>query len=237
MNAIISKFAKAKAQGFLRTVEVQFNHFVPAWVFRYSKGDIYEFDIEKLKSLGHKSRESQNDGLIAQCLSEIADPKERMRLRKFTWNSVPIETTGNDLGYVVYDANEPGKILAGLWASVGSFSENNLGVEFHFEDDQAWLYCAFVHSDARGRGVYKKLISFAANDLQHRGFSQLLGIVQPWNKISRSMHEKQSRRVCGTMSAIRIGSLVWVSNAGKISVDRKLVTNPSSNPANVAIQS
>lgn len=48
MNAIFSKFNKAKTQGFARTLEVQFNQFVPPWVLRYSKGDIYDLDIERL---------------------------------------------------------------------------------------------------------------------------------------------------------------------------------------------
>jgi len=233
MKSIQSKFAKVRAQGFLRTMEVQFNRFVPSWVFRYSKGDIYDLSIEKLKSLGLKSKD--DDSLIAKCLDSNAGEELRLQLRDFTWNSVPIETTGNDIGYAIYDADEPGKLLAGLWAAPESFLEDNLGVKFEFAEEQAWLYCAFVHADARGRGVYKKLISFAAADLQERGFKQLLGIVQPWNRISRLMHEKQSRGIIGRMSAIRIGSLVWVSNVGNLEVSRSLVTNPGNEPTVVSI--
>lgn len=240
-TSIQSKFSKAKTQGFLRTLEVEFNRFVPPWVFRYSKGDIFDLDIEKLKSLGANAPSDASDGLVAQCHAEVLDstPKDeiarRMRLREFTWNSVPLETTNNDLGYAIYDAKDPEKLLAGLWAGIDSFSEDNLGVEFKFAKHQAWLYCAFVHADARGRGVYKKLISFVASDLQKRGFTQLLGIVQPWNRISRLMHEKQSRGICGRMSAVRIGPLVWVSHSGGLEVDKRLVTNVKSNPANVSI--
>jgi len=233
MTSIQSKFAKAKAQGFLRTLEVQFNRFVPPWVFRYSKGDIYDLSIEKLKSLGAKVKE--DDSLVAKCLGPDADEETRLQLRNFTWNSVPIETTGNDIGYAIYDVGEPGKLLAGLWAAPESFLEDNLGVKFEFAEGQAWLYCAFVHADARGRGVYKKLISFAAADLQDRGFKQLLGIVQPWNRISRMMHERQSRGIIGRMSAVRVGSLVWVFNSGNLEVSRSLVTNPANEPTIVSI--
>jgi len=199
MKSIQSKFAKAKAQGFLRTLEVQFNRFVPPWVFRYSKGDIYDFDIESLKSL--RPEGGISDDLIVRCLDESASEEDRIALREFTWNSVPLETTTNDIGYAIYDANEPSKLLAGVWAAKESFLENNLGVQFTFAEQQSWLYCAFVHADARGRGVYKSLISFAATDLQERGFTQLLGIVQPWNRISRIMHEKQSRLVTNPTKA------------------------------------
>ena len=148
---------------------------------------------------------------------------------------MPLETTSNDLGYLIYDQDEPEQILGGLWAGLGSFSENNLGVDFQFDDDQVWLYCAFVHDAARGRGVYKKLISFVANDLQQRGYSQLLGIVQPWNKVSRRMHEKQSRGICGRMSAVRVFNFVWVCSSGNLEVDKRLVTKISSDPARVKI--
>ena len=231
--SIQSKFAKVKAQGFLRTLEIQFNRFVPSWVFRYSKGDIYDLSIEKLKSL--RPTGNQDNGLVVRSLDQSASEEDRLALRTFTWNSVPLETTGNDIGYAVYDANEPGKLLAGLWAAPNSFLEDNLGVKFEFAEEQAWLYCAYVHADARGRGVYKTLISFAANDLQQRGFNQLLGIVQPWNRISRLMHEKQSRGIIGRMSAIRAGSLVWITSAGNLKVDRHLVTNPGNEPAVVSI--
>ena len=233
MKSLRSKFEKARSQGFLRTLEVEFNRFVPPWVFRYSKGDIFDFDIESLKSL--RPKDGVSDDLILRRLDETADEEARMALRKFTWNSVPIETTTNDIGYAVYDAHQPDKLLAGVWAARESFLEHNLGVEFAFMKEQAWLYCAFVHADARGRGVYKSLISFAAADLENSGFSQLLGIVQPWNRISRLMHEKQSRGIIGRMSAIRVGPLVWISHKGNLDVDRNFITNPAKSPANVTI--
>ncbi|QEG21556.1 GNAT family N-acetyltransferase [Mariniblastus fucicola] len=233
MKRIRSKIEKARSQGLFRTLEVQFNRFVPPWIFRYSKGDIYDLSIQKLKSLGAKTR--PDDRLIVRCLGPDSDENARTALRKFTWNSVPIKTTCNDIGYAVYDADDPGKLLAGLWAAPESFLENNLGVRFEFTKEQAWLYCAFVHADARGRGVYKRLISFAAADLEGRGFSQLLGIVQPWNRISRMMHEKQSRGIVGRMAAVRIGSLIWVSSIGNVIVDRSLITNPEDRPATVRV--
>jgi len=231
--SIKSKIAKVKAQGFLRTFEIYFNRFVPAWVFRYSKGDIYDLSIDKLKSL--KPNSGGGNDLLVRCLDESATADERLALREFTWNSVPIETTDADIGYAVHDANEPGKLLAGLWAAPNSFLEDNLGVKFEFKKEQAWLYCAFVHADARGRGVYKTLISFAAADLQERGYSQLLGIVQPWNRISKLMHEKQSSGIIGRMSAIRLGSFVWVSRSGNLVVDRRLVTDTRNKPTVVSI--
>jgi len=238
--SFLSAINQVKNQGYLRTLELLFNRFVPAWIFRYSKGDIFDFDIEKLKSVADSMSPEASDSLVAKCLigteqGESPDHKQRMRLRSFTWSSVPLESTANDLGYAIYDAQDPEKLLGGVWAAVGSFSEDNLGIDFKFGENQAWIYCAFVDSSARGRGVYKKLISFAANDLQQRGYSQLLGIVQPWNRISRIMHQQQSRGIIGTMSAIRILKYVWISHSGNLAVDKRMVINVKADPANVLI--
>jgi len=221
-----------RSQGFLRTLEVQFNRFVPSWVFRYSKGDVYDLSIEKLASMGETLKD--DDSLIAKCLEPDADPQARLQLREFTWNTVPAETTLQDIGYAIYDANEPGKLLAGVWVARDSFLENNLGFEVKFSDQQGWLYCAFVHPDARGRGVYKRLVSFAAADIAARNVTQLLAVIQPWNRISRIMHEKYSDRIMGSLSAFRIGKFIWISHQGNVSVDKRFVSDPK-NPASISI--
>ena len=233
MHQLSEKFAKVRAQGLIRTLEVQFNRFVPPFVFRYSKGDIYEFDIEKLKRLAHALPVDNNLQFVR--LTGTPNDPTWNRLREFTWNSVPNETTLNDLGYAIVDRRDPQQFLGGLWAGLNSFSENNLGIEFKFSHTQAWLYCAFVDDNARGRGIYKRLISFVAADLERQGYQQLLGIVQPWNKISRAMHEKNSLGILGRMSALRLGSFVQVWNSGDIAVSKSFVSKPATHPCFVTI--
>ncbi len=75
---------------------------------------------------------------------------------------------------------------------LNNFSENNLGLKFVFNEDQAWLYCAFVHGEARGKGIYKRLLSFVAQAVKQRGYSQLLSVINPWNRISILAHGKHS---------------------------------------------
>ena len=156
-----SKLQKAKSQGYIRTFELLFTRFVPPWIFRYCKGEVFDLDIEKLVMLNEQPGHEVGDGLVAKCLVDADSPSDqsqesqRIRLREFTWNSVPLETTLNDFGYAVYDPQNPEKLLGGVWVGLDSFREDNLGLEYIFSKDQAWLYCAFVHNDARGRGVYK----------------------------------------------------------------------------------
>ena len=80
-----------------------------------------------------------------------------------------------------------------------------------------------------------KLLSFVAQDVKKRGYAQLLTVINPWNKISRTVHEKRSKRICGTVSCIRIFWLAWISRSGNIEIDKRLVTNIKQNPANVTM--
>jgi len=224
--SIVNIYQKARTQGFIRTFELLFNRFVPASLFRFSMGDIYEFDMDVLANLQLKT----NEEFEVRC---VTSPSDRQQLRKITWSTVPIETTQNDIGYAVFKKGTD-QIVGGLWAGIGTFLEESLAIQFQFESKQVWLYCAFIDKSARGSGVYKQLISFAIADLQARGYQQTLGIVQPWNKVSRRMHEKHSKRVCGRVSAIRVLSKVWIFERGNLSVDRNVV-NRIEDPAIVKI--
>lgn len=195
-------------------------------------GNIYDFDIEALRSLADDLDPAKREALLTK---NVTNNEERMRLRKFTWNTVILDTTANDLGFAVYEKSDTDKLLGGVWVGVGSFLEDNLGIEFQFTEDQSWLYCAFVDGKARGKGVYKRLVSFAAEEVEERGFERLLGIVQPWNKISRRMHEQHSLGTCGSIGALRIFGFVWVFYSGNISVDKTIVTRIKSDPARVTI--
>ncbi len=235
-----SKLEKAKAQGYIRSFELLFNRFVPPWVFRYSKGAIFDLNLDQLAALNEQSGRELGGGLVTECLVDADSSDEskrcqRERLREFTWNSVPLETTKNDFGYAIYDSQNPEKILGGVWVGRGSFLEEDLGLKFILSEHQTWLYCAFVDSDARGRGVYKKLLSFVAQDVKQRGYSQLLTVINPWNRISTSAHQKQSKRVCGSVSSMRAFWLAWVSRSGSVQIDKRLLTDIKRDPAKVTI--
>lgn len=235
------KFRKAKKQGYVRTFELMFNRFVPHWIFRYCKGVIFELDIEKLAAMNNQPGEDVGDGLIAKCLVNAYNPTDQtedcqmMRLREFSWNSAPLELTKNDFGYAIYDSRDPEKLLGGVWVSTDSFLEDTLGLKYILSKDQAWLYCAFVDGDTRGRGVYKKLLSFAAQDVEKRGVSQLLAIINPWNLVSIGAHEKRSKRSCGSVSCTRVFSLAWVWCRGNIEIDKRFVTQVEKNPVNITV--
>jgi len=229
-----SKFQKAKAQGYIRTAELLWERFVPPWIFRYSKGAVFDLDLDKLIALNEQRGQDVGDGLVAKCLinannsSGQSEDSQRNRLREFTWNSAPLESTANDFGYAIYDSQDPEKLLGGVWVATDSFIEDNLGLNFVLSNDQTWLYCAFVDGEARGRGIYKKLLSFVAQDVKKRGYSQLLTVINPWNRVSTAVHQKRSKQICGDVSCVRVFWLAWVSRSGNVETVTK-------RPANVTI--
>lgn len=230
MKSLFSKLEKAKAQGLIRSAELLFTRFVPAWVFRYSSGNIYELDIEQLSQ---HCPDLADDEIVFRCLEDSSSDAWR-ELRAFTWNAVPAETTGNDFGYVIYD-EKGNDILAGVWVAREDFQEEDLGFRIKLGPEQAWLYCAYVSPQARGRGIYKKLLALVADDLLKRGMTQLVCVVQAWNRISRMAHEKRSRWIIGWISSIRVGCFAWLSKAGDVTLERRFVSNPARSPANVEV--
>lgn len=227
----MSLFKKLKAYGLLHFVETYFNRFVPAWLFRFSVGYIYEFDPKKLCEV---LPTLDNADFAMTCVEQGS--QARQELREVTWNSVPEESSANDFGYSISKASDTGKVLGGLWGGIESFHEQNLGVRFRFADDQSWIYCAFVDKDARGMGVYKRILSFTATDLVDKGYKRILAVIQPWNRASMRIHNKYVDRKLGSMVAIRIFSFCTVLSFGGITKDGTFTFQPFSKPINVTIK-
>lgn len=229
---MFSKLKKAKTQGYIRSAELLVTRFVPAWVFRYSSGNIYELDIEQLSQ--HCPELAEN-GLVFRCLEDPSSDAWQ-ELRAFTWNAVPAETTFNDFGYGIYDANSD-EVLAGVWVARENFQEEDLGFRVKLEPQQGWLYCAYVGQQARGRGIYKGLLALVAAHSVNRGVGQLVCVVQAWNRISRIAHEKRSRWIVGWIASFRVGCFAWLSKAGNVTLEKRLVANPAQSPARVELGS
>lgn len=226
----MSVIQKIKAYGPIHYAETIFNRFVPAWLFRFSVGYVYEFDPQKLCAV---LPTLDNSDYVMNCAEQGSEAREK--LRETTWSSVPEETSANDFGYSIAKESAPSTTLGGIWGGVESFHEDNLGVRFHFTQDQSWIYCAFVDKEARGMGVYKRVLSFAANDLVGKGYNRILAVIQPWNRASMRIHNKFVKRQIGKSMAIRIFSFCFVYTSGGFKRDRSFTFQPFSNPVNIHI--
>lgn len=225
----MSLLQKIRNRGILHSAETVFNRIVPAWLFRFSVGDVLELDqqmmCETLASL-------DNSDFVMKSVEDVA---ERDALRTTTWNSVPAETTHHDLGYAICSTGDPQAVLGGVWGGVESFVEADLGFRVQLDTDQAWIYCAYVSKQARGQGVYKRVLTFAADDLRKRGHTRLRVVIQPWNKASMYIHKKYSTRTVGRIMVVRIGFLAFVFCTGQLTKSKTVTSKIVAAPVEIKV--
>jgi len=221
---MMSLIQKIRQRGVINLIEVLFNRIVPVWLFRFSVGDVFELDVDRLRRLAEPS--TQDD----LCFQIVHEPEDREQLRQKTWNSVPIETTRNDIGFAVSPADRPQEFLGGVWGGVESFIEANLGFRLVFDADQAWIYCAYIDQSVRGKGTYQRLLAFAVGHLDSLGYHRIYVVVQPWNHASIHVHQKYSRRRVGRIMVVRIFRWTAVFRSGSLAKDRTWTTRPDTNP-------
>jgi hypothetical protein len=227
---MISKLRKLLDRGLILSFEILFNRFIPESIFRFSIGDVLELDLRQM-SQSWTNLESAD--FTVSC---VENAQERLVLRKFTWNSVPLETTLNDYGYAIAKAGANQPVLGGVWAGTESFIEAGLGFRIMLEDNQAWLYCAYVDGSTRGLGLYKRLLSFVGCDLMARGFERLLVVIQPWNKASMQAHRRFTRKKLGRICVLRIFRISFVFCTGSISKNRTITTQQMSEPVQLHVR-
>lgn len=206
----MSLLNRLRTQGVLHFVETTFNRFVSPWIFRFSVGDVFELDVEKLS------------GVLDECgtadfrLEQVQGVEEKKKLREITWNSVPLDCSAEHFGFRIPANDDRQRVLGGVWGGVTRFVEQNLGFEFRLKHNEGWIYCAFVDQAARGKGIYKRVLSFACKQLAQNGLSRQLVVVQPWNKASTYIHRKYSKDTLGRIVAIRFFGLATVFCTGKL---------------------
>lgn len=221
---MFSKLRKIRDRGIILTAEILFNRFVPESIFRFSVGDVLELDLPRMCE---NWKELQSTDFSATC---VEDAEKRSELRRFTWNSVPLETTENDFGYAISRPGQNQPVLGGVWAGTESFIESSLGFQMVLEANQAWLYCAYVDENTRGLGIYKRLLSFVGSDVTARGFDRLLVVIQPWNKASMHVHQRFTRNKVGRICVLRLFRLSFVFCTGGLSKNKTVTTRQVSDP-------
>ncbi|EMI42072.1 GNAT family N-acetyltransferase [Rhodopirellula sp. SWK7] len=226
----MSLLQKLKSHGVLHSLEIGFNRVVPAWCFRFSVGTVYALNVEQLN---RRWDESECD---RYAIKRVEDSAEQDELRKITWNSVPVDTTVGHYGYAITRADEPGKTIGGVWGGVRQFNEADLGFQIELEKEQALIYCAYVAKEARGEGIYKRLLPFAAHDLNSEGYRNLVVMVQPWNKASTYIHRKHATRTIGSVAVVRVFGLAMVFCTGGISKSKTCTTGLLSDPVMIQIR-
>lgn len=228
----MSILGKLRTLGLLHFAETSFNRFIPSWIFRFVIGDLYELDIATLMELNQTLDNDTFDITVV----DRGDSGRWETLRNVTWNCVDPSATKNHWGYQIRFNHAADKILGGVWGGGERFPESDLGFEVQLKDRQAWIYCAFVDSSARGQGVYKRLLAFASSHLHGQGFEEVFVVVQPWNRASTYIHKKYSLGKKGRITAIRLLSASFIFCHGRPQGDRICTTSIDKKPVRITIQ-
>lgn len=86
------------------------------------------------------------------------------------------------------------------WFAREVYDDMDTGLRFPLLDNQAWLFGAWVSRIRRGKGVYRKLTSFAANALREQSaIDQIFLAIDRSNRTSRAVHQR--------LGASRVGSI------------------------------
>lgn len=223
---------RLKQQGPLHLLETTFNRLIPPSVFRYSVGVVFQLDLHSLAAK-HPTTAPEN-----YQFGIVQTEPDRNRLRTATWNSVLPETTQNDIGYAVRrkaDNDTDNDIVGGVWVGVDDFLESNLGFQIQLQPHQCWLYCAYIDKTARGGGIYTRLLSHVAADVLARGYTELLVVIQPWNRASMHVHQKHALSKRGQIKALKLGRTCRIQTTPPLTQSAQKTTPPTTPPIQITI--
>jgi hypothetical protein len=204
-----------------------FNRLVPASVCRWSGGVIYELDADLISR--KFSSGAGTDSPLEWRLERAGTPEAVQHLREVTHNSAPFAYSSHDVGYAVI-VPETNEIVGGVWAGIDKFIESDLGFELRFTSDEAWIYCAHISKTHRGKGAYRKLLSYAVAGLAAQERQRLFAMVEPWNRASTKIHSQLSKRIVGRVRVVRLFSRVWLNARGHVSTNKRWFNLKRSGP-------
>jgi GNAT superfamily N-acetyltransferase len=96
-----------------------------------------------------------------------------------------------------------GKVVACAWLATESFEDTDLQLRFALQPGEVWLFAAVVESSHRNLGIYKKLLQFICDELDHNGFKRILLGVAIGNEPSLRAHARQGAKQVGYIFAVR----------------------------------
>jgi len=123
-----------------------------------------------------------------------------------------------------------GEMAAAFWMASNIFMESGLTIRYELEEDQAWLFAAYVEKRFRRQGIYTQILEFMLPDLQASGKSQVLLSVNPDNVASRVVHEKYARRKVGSAIAVRVLGIAACTVSGDMTVNRRFTLSHKKKP-------
>ncbi|WP_146536159.1 GNAT family N-acetyltransferase [Rubripirellula reticaptiva] len=204
-----------RTRGFLYLVGTLVNKLVPERVFRFRIFRIFELEEIDLDANAGRSQANApraHELMFRWCETE-AEIADACRLTFFR----PDGSGAPQQACLAIANSEP---VGGVWIGRDYFNETELGLRICLNEDQTWLFSAFVEKQHRRTGVYRRLLNHVLADQQQTVFAS----INPTNKASIKSHSPYIRRTAGTCVAVRCfgWSKCWAS--GQLRVDGNEIT-------------
>ncbi|TWT50373.1 hypothetical protein Pla22_31150 [Rubripirellula amarantea] len=223
---------RIQARGWWYSIGIVVNRIVPAKLFRMRIFRVFEFRCPgeaSAAALNSPSSDHQESITFRWCVDE-SEKAEAARLTHYQ----PDDTASEHRACLAYDGETA---IGGVWIASGSFDESELGVRIHLNDDQVWLFAAFIAKSHRRRGIYRRLLEYvltthSRDDLGLR--PMVLASINPTNKASIAAHQVYFASEVGTAWTVRVLSWTWCRANGRLHVDQT-VGNSARSPLTMTI--
>jgi len=113
----------------------------------------------------------------------------------------------------VWQAQE---LVAVVWVAAESFSEDELGLDYHLHHDEVWLFAAVVDPAYRRQGIYRQLLQFLIEELSQTQVKRILLGVSSGNKPSQLAHLRQGAKQLGSIFAMKCLGFVFCKVQGRV---------------------
>ena len=132
------------------------------------------------------------DGVDAYCAFRPDAQRERIEAR---WRA----------GRQCFVAREGGRIVASCWIAERDAATDYLQCAIDLEPGAAYLFDAFTHPAARGRGIARALCMHQLRHLQRAGFRLAVRATAAQNRTALRLHLSCGFRPVGGITRLRIG--------------------------------
>jgi len=190
-------------------IAIVFDRFVPEWLLRVRRFNVYEMET-KIKAVAQTE-----NVFVGWSNSE----EETLAVERFLGPMRSVVDVGADDMRACY-AKVDEELAAAFWMASNIFMESGLSIRYELEEDQVWLFGAYVEKRFRRQGIHKRILEFILLDLQSSGKNQVLLSVNPDNAASRIAHERYARRKVGMAVAIRFLGMAACTVSGDMALNR-----------------
>ncbi len=228
---------RVKRTGLIYSFAILFNRIVPEWLFRCRRFVVYQLDPTKAASIANKLKEREVD---------LAKPAESPVSVHWCTNEAEIaaaekvtffqrsDSQGKLQGCLAEVNDRP---AGGFWSAENHFTESELGVRMILDSNQVWLFAARVEHDFRKQGIYSHILAFIMPELVSQGLNHQIVSVNPRNIGSNKIHKRLSLQTPGHVLAIRFLSTTFCWTSGRITRNKTVAWNSTTNPIEIQIQS